>query len=402
MSQKQPALKRTLTLPLLTFYGLGTILGAGIYVLVGKVGAIAGTYAPISFLVAGGVAGLTAYSYAKLAVLYPKSAGEAVYVFEAFRKPWLSKSIGWLVVFTGCVSAATLVKGFVGYLQVFLSVPDLAVIAVLVFILGLIAVWGIFESVMLAFVITCIEIAGLLWVMGVGWMSIDSVVVAEVATKIEPGFLGIALGAFVSFYAFIGFEDMVNVAEEVIDVKYTMPKAIGIALVLGSLFYVAVSWITVSILSPDELKYTTAPLSLVIQKAGFGSPKLIALISLVAVINGALIQIIMASRVIYGLACQGYALSFLSKVHTKFQTPIWATVGVSILIFGSAAFFPIVTLAKATSFVILCIFVFVNLSLIKLALKKKMPNSTLVLPVLGCIASILLLGVEGGHFLGIF
>ena len=213
-----PELKRTLSLAQITFYGLGTILGAGIYVLVGKVAGTAGLYAPLAFVVAALLAGLTGLSYAELAARHPKSAGEAVYVQDGFRWRPLSMLVGFLIILTGIVSAATIANGFVGYLHVFIDVPDWLAITLLVLALGALAAWGIAESVMAATAITLVEVGGLLLVLAVAGGSFADLParLPELIPPFEvPVWQGILLGAFLAFYAFIGFEDMANVAEEV-------------------------------------------------------------------------------------------------------------------------------------------------------------------------------------------
>ena len=220
-------LKRSLSLPFITFYGLGTILGAGIYVLVGEVAGRAGLFAPIAFLIAALIVGFTAVSYAELSARLPKSAGEAVYVQKAFNKKNLSLIIGLLVVFTGVMSSATLLNGFSGYFQLFFQIPHWVILTVGIILLGLLAAWGIMESVGTAMVITIIEVAGLLLIIGVAAGSFATL--PERIPELIPSFdgtiwLGIFLGSFLAFFAFIGFEDMVNVAEEVKDPQKNMPK----------------------------------------------------------------------------------------------------------------------------------------------------------------------------------
>lgn len=159
-------LKRSLNLWLTLTYGLGTILGAGIYVLVGKVAGYAGFFAPLAFLLASVVAGFTAYSYSHLCARHPKAAGEAVYVHEAFHKRWLTSLTGWFVVLTGISSAAALTRGFAGYFQILLPLPDMLIVLILVILVCLLASWGIGQSAIAAMIITLIELAGLILVIG--------------------------------------------------------------------------------------------------------------------------------------------------------------------------------------------------------------------------------------------
>ncbi|MGR6874803.1 APC family permease [Pseudomonas sp. HK3] len=212
-------LKRTISFPMLTLYGLGTILGAGIYVLVGKVAITAGIYAPISFLIAALLAGLSGYSYAVLSARYPKSAGEAVYIQAAFGMKQLSSLVGWMVILTGVVSAATITNGFVGYLQVFVNISDFWAMTVLLTSMTLLAVWGVKESVMVTAVTTILGIIGLIIILIYSAPSFLTLPerLPELLPPMNDGgiWFGILLGAFLAFYAFIGFEDMVNMAEEV-------------------------------------------------------------------------------------------------------------------------------------------------------------------------------------------
>ncbi len=302
-------LERALSLPLLTLYGLGTILGAGIYVLVGKVAGYAGLHAPVAFLVAAGLAALTGFFYAELAARHPKSAGEAEYVQEGLRRRALSVLVGFLIVFTGLVSAATIANGFVGYLHVFVPVPSGLAVALLVLALGALAAWGIRESVWAATVITLVEIFGLVFILAVAGGQGLAALPARWPELLPPweaaAWHGILLGGFLAFYAFIGFEDMVNVAEEVKDPQRVLPKAILWSIALATLLYLAVALLAVLALPPPALAASGAPLALLYERATGEPPTLISAISLFAVVNGALIQIVMSARVLYGMSREG-------------------------------------------------------------------------------------------------
>ncbi|MFT5172782.1 MAG: APA family basic amino acid/polyamine antiporter, partial [Gammaproteobacteria bacterium] len=164
MQPPTPALKRQLGLALLVLYGLGNILGAGIYVLVGEVSAAAGYHAPLAFVVAAIVAALTAFSYGELAARYPVSAGVAIYMHKAFANKPLSITVGLLTAMAGLASTATLARGFVGYARIVLPVADSLLVTALVLALGLIAAWGIRQSVRIAAALTLVEVGGLLLV----------------------------------------------------------------------------------------------------------------------------------------------------------------------------------------------------------------------------------------------
>ena len=208
-----PGLRRRLSLPLLLLYGIGTIVGGGIYALLGKVAGEAGMAAPLSFVIASGVAGLSAFSFAELSARFPVSAGEARYVEAAFGTRWLGPLVGFLVILTGTVSAATLANAVGSFGVELFGTPQGPNLAIVVLVLSALAAWGITESVTAAAVITIIEVGGLLLVLSLR-MDVLAEVPARWAEVVSPdathSWTGLFLGAFLAFYAFIGFEDMVQ------------------------------------------------------------------------------------------------------------------------------------------------------------------------------------------------
>ena len=382
--QQQPALRRSLTLTLTTFYGLGNILGAGIYVLIGKVVGYAGLFAPVSFLLASLLACLTAFTYAELAARYPFSAGEAVYIQEGLGIQPISALVGLLIILAGVVSAAAILRGFTGYLQVFLDIPASAAIAAMVLLLGGLAAWGIAQSVTVAALITIVEIGGLLLVI---WVAAPELADASVtAVDFLPlagidAWHGIFVGGFLAFYAFIGFEDMVNVAEEVRDPQRNLPRAILLALVVSVVLYFMVALVAVASVPTAALAEAEAPLAWLYQQVTGREPVTITLISMFAVINGALIQIIMAARVGYGMARKHWLPAVFARVHAVTRTPVVATAGVSLLVLLLALWLPIETLAKATSYFLLLVFVLVNLSLWRIKRATVQPPGVIDVPV---------------------
>ena len=379
----QPSLKRSLSLPLVTFYGLGNILGAGIYVLIGKVVAYAGMFAPLSFLVASLLAGLTAFTYAELAARFPLSAGEAVYVQEGIGLESVSALVGMLIIFAGIVSAATILRGFAGYLQVFVPVPEVAAIGVLVLLLGGLAAWGISESVAVAALITVIEISGLLLIIWVAAPALTLVqpVAADFVPLLNPGvWQGIMVGGFLAFYAFIGFEDMVNVAEEVKHPRRNLPRAILAALAVAVVLYFTVALVAVSSVPGDRLAGSDAPLAFVYRHVTGREPVVITIISMFAVINGALIQIIMASRVCYGMGRKGWLPVLFARVHGVTRTPVIATLMVAVVVLVMALWLPLETLAKATSYLLLLVFSLINLALWRLKRAGPQPAGIIHVP----------------------
>lgn len=383
MMDSKPALKRSLSLTLVTLYGLGNILGAGIYVLIGKVAANAGQFAPLSFLVASVLAGLTAFTYAELSSRYPLSAGEAVYMQAGFNLKLLSATVGLLIILAGIVSAATITRGFVGYLQQFVPVSPALVIVLLVVALGALAAWGIVESVRAAALLTLAELFGLLLLLWVAAPEAGAIIegLQSMSTSIAiSDWHGILLGGILAFYAYIGFEDMVNVAEEVHNPVINLPRAILIALVISTFLYMAVALVAVTSGPVAELANSDAPLAFLYQRATGEAPTLISIIALFAVVNGALIQIIMASRVCYGLSRQGWLPAMFSRVNRTTHTPLIATFLVSLFILVMALWLPIETLARGASLLLLAVFSLVNLSLWRIKKRTDLPPAEFSVP----------------------
>ncbi|MEM9209425.1 MAG: amino acid permease [Pseudomonadota bacterium] len=396
---EQVGLQRRLTLPLLTFYGLGTIVGAGIYVLIGAVAGRAGIYAPIAFLMSALIAALTAHSYAALSARFPKSAGEAVYVREGLGSPLLAGMTGIAVIVTGVVSAATIANGFAGYLGVFVDYPSAPVIVVFVVVLCAVAIWGILESVLMATVITVLSLVGLLIAV---YLASDSLSQLDGDwSKLVPppelgAWTGITFGAFLAFYAFIGFEDMVNVAEEVQNPKQTLPVAIYLALILAALLYVLVALVAVLTLDVEVLARSEAPLVDVVAAAGSrDAAPLIGVLSLLSVTNSALAQIIMASRILYGMSRDGALPAWFASVSPRTKTPTRATLftGAVVLLFALAL--PLVTLAEITSFIILAVFTLVNAAYFRLRLRADAGRRIVVTPLVAIALCLFLLVVQG-------
>ena len=380
----QANLKRSLSLPLVTFYGIGTILGAGIYVLVGKVAGFAGMFTPFAFLLASFLAALSAFSYAELSARFPKSAGEAVYVQEGLGWRKLSIIVGVTIVFAGIISVATLVHGFVGYFQVFVDFPSIVVMICLTLLMGLVVAWGINESVIIASLMTLLEIGGLVLII---WVARESFTLlparwSEMLPPLEwPAWGAIVAGSFIAFYAFIGFEDIVNVAEEVRNPQRNLPRAIVIALVVTSVFYFIVAVVSILTLPPVELAGTDAPLAELYRSVTGRQPVVITIISLVSVLNGALIQIIMASRVLYGMSRQGWLPPRLGQVNARTRTPLLATGLVTGLVLLFALWLPLLSLAKLTSYIILIVFSLINLSLWQIKIRAPQPEDIRTIPL---------------------
>lgn len=361
-------LKRSLTLPWVVLYGLGVTVGAGIYVLLGAAVATAGVHAPMSFIVAAVVMIFSAATFAELAGRFPVSAGEAAYVRAGFGRAWLSGLVGFMVIFLGVVSSAAITVGSTGYIQEFLDVPDMPLIVGIVAALGAVAAWGIKESVIAAGLFTLVEVGGLLAIVGFGLAS-NPDVITEVPAVFPPitdvaAWTGVAGAGLLAFFAFIGFEDMVNLAEEVKQPRRTMPWAIFLTLVVTTVIYFAVTVVAVLTVPLDALGESRAPLSDIFRHVTGAPAGAITAIAIVATLNGVIIQMIMASRVVYGLAKQGTLPARLAVVHPRTRTPLVATGIVAAAVLALALAFPIGALAETTSRVSLVVFALVNLALL--------------------------------------
>jgi APA family basic amino acid/polyamine antiporter len=412
MEEKQK-LKRAISMPQLIFYGLGTMIGGGIYALTGKVAGMAGLYAPISFVLSAMLAMLSAFSYAELSTRYPMSAGAAHYVRAAFDKKTLTLAIGWLLIFTGIVSAAALSNATAGFIHDLAGFSQPTTMVVLIVMMGAIAAWGISESVWVVVLITLVEIGGLMLIIlssgeafgeaGARWREFFPSDITNIA--VWSGILG---GSFIAFYAFIGFEDLVNVAEEVKNVEHVMPWTIIICVMVTMVLYILVVVAATMTVPMDILAASKTPMATIIEHGKSGIPaEALSVISLLATINGALVQIVMGSRVLFGLFRAGESKNFaknLGAVHPRTQTPLYATGLVVILTLAFALFFDLIVLAKIASAVILIIFVTINAALLKIKLDSGSGVGArftvpVFVPVLGLCASLALLAYELNKYL---
>lgn len=369
----ETTLKRSLNLPLLVLYGLGTTIGAGIYVLVGAAAGRAGLYAPVAFFIAALGIAPTAIAYAEFAGRYPVSAGEAAYVRAGFRSTFASIVTGWLVILSAIVASATIAIGSAGYIRTFVDIPAPLLVTVVLVTMGIAAAWGILESVIIAALFTLIEAGGLAVLIGAGFITIDNVAdrVMETLPLGAPGavWLGIANAGLLAVFAFIGFEDIVNVAEETRNPRRTVPWAIFLTLIVTTVLYVLVAIVAVLAVEPAVLAQSEAPLSDVFRALTGWSPAFLSVIAIFATLNTILVQIIMASRVVYGMAAQKTMPGLFAHVNPLTRTPVRATVAIVLPILVLALAFPLERLAEFTSLFVLVIWVLANAALILVKLR---------------------------------
>ncbi len=378
-------LARTLTLTHAVLYGVGVTVGAGIYVLIGAAAGRAGYAAPLAFVMAAVLMMITGASFAELGSRMPVAAGEAAYVRAAFRSPMFALVIGLLVVAIAVVSAAAISVGSAGYIGVFVPLSDDLIVASVVLAMGATAALGVKQSVTFAGVMTVIEIGGLLLIVAIGAAAgpeLFTRLPEAVPTSFDPViWAGLLSATLLAVFAFIGFEALANIAEEVKDPARTVPRAIFLTLILTTLLYVLVVWVALIAVGPSELAQSPAPLALVFERLTGASPRIMSLIAIVATVNGVIVQIIMASRVLYGLADQGSLPSGLAAINPATRTPVTATALAAAGVLVLALFFPLERLAEITARLTLLLFAVVNAALIALKARDRVPPAgTFVVP----------------------
>lgn len=388
-------LERTLGLWALVIYAVGDILGAGIYALVGKVAGVAGNFTWAAFCVALAVALVTALSYAELTARFPKSGGAAHFCQQAFDRPWLSQWVGWLVLWSGVISLATATVAFVGYFRSLgVALPKEFLILGFLTLLGFVNFRGMRESSAMNFVCTAIEFSGLLIVFGLGVSFLGGSVAAAVEPTPAPGVRAIINGAALAFFAFIGFEDLVNVAEEAKNPRKHLPIACVGGLLIAGVVFVAIAWIAPLVVAARDLAASTSPLVDVVVTASPHFPRYVfAAIALFAVANTALLNFVMASRLLYGMGSEGLLPVILAKVHTRRRTPWVAILSVYGVVTALALVGPLEFLAATTSCLILTVFFVVHLALLRLKWKRRREETFSVPLVVPLVGSVLTLGL---------
>ena len=384
-------LKRQLGLGLLTAYGVGIMVGAGIYVLVGVAAGEAGVWAPLSFLLAAIVAVPTALSFSELSARIPESAGDSSYVELGLHQHWLALVVGAINVIAGTVASAAVLRGGVGYLTSVAPVSfEVAVIGLGV-VLTLIAIIGVLESLAFAAILTVIEVIGLLIII---WVGFGAVPVADWLSPPPPEWSGIAAATVFAFFAFIGFDDLVNMAEEARSPERNMPRAILISLAITTLLYMLVSMAAVRSVPQDLLAASERPLALVWETATGKSATFLAVIAVAAALNGVLAQIVMASRVLFGLGRRSPALAVFHHTHPRFGTPVLGSIVIGVVVIISALTLPVAALAEITTMALLVVFAIVNAALIGLKRNKATSpfNVHVTVPwfgLLACVAALI-------------
>lgn len=381
------ALSRNIGLVALTLYGVGDILGAGIYGLVGKAAGQMGNAVWLAFLASMVAAGLTGLSYASLGSRYPKAGGASYITLRAYNKAWLAYGIGLAVLASGLTSMATATRVFSGYFQGLLggNIPLPILIIGFSLALAFVVFWGIREAMWANALCTVIELAGLGLVIFFGARFIGGVNYLDATTLTNPtGEIGPALiltGAVLTFYSFVGFEDILNVAEEVKDPQRTLPLGLIAAVAISSVIYIAISVVAISVIPAGDLASSNQPLVDVVRVAAPWFPSFVfSIIAMFAVSNTALLNYVMGSRLVYGMAKQGLLPKRLAQVHPKRRTPHIAAAAILVILLALALSGDISSLAKSTSVLLLVCFMVVNSALVVLKLRKDEAKGNFEIP----------------------
>jgi amino acid transporter len=403
-AHEEPALKRVIGPKLLILFVIGDILGTGIYATTGKVAGKVGGALWLPFLIGFAVAILTAASYVELVGKYPKAAGAALYTQKAFKVPFLTFIVAFMVMCSGLSSASAAARAFSGdYLTEFTrgAVPPTLVAILFLLALAALNLRGVSESVKTNVVLTLVELTGLAVILAVGAWAVltgggePSRLGEFQATGTGYALLTSVLGATaLGFFAFVGFEDSVNMAEETRDPVRTFPRAIFTGVVVTGTVYVLVALISSLLVDHRTLERSSGPLLEVVRAGGLDfPPKAFALIALFAVTNSALINIMMASRLCYGMANERILPRAMGRVLPKRRTPVVGIVFVSLLAVGLVTTGEIEGLGDTTAFLLLCVFAVVNIAVLVL---RRDPvdhphfRTPTVLPVLGAITALAL------------
>ncbi len=385
---------------MLLLFIIGDMLGGGIYTLAGEVGGEVGGAIWTAFAAAFVLAALTACAYAELVSKYPRAAGAALYTNKAFHRPFFTFMVAFAVMASGITSASTLARGFAGdALAEFVDVRVIPVAIAFLIVVALINARGIAESVRVNALLTCIEVGGLILIIVIGFAALGDAGADfgrnfEFKEGVTP-FFAILSGAGLAFYALIGFEDSVNIAEEVRQPSRNYPKILFAGLTTAGIIYLLVTLVASGVIPTAELAGSSAPLVLVGEQGPLGlDPKVFAAITLFALANGALINMVMASRLVYGMSEEGIVPGFFGRVLSGRRTPITAIVFTTVLGLILVSTGDLASLADTTVLLLLCAFTIVNIAVLVL---RRDPvdhdhfRAPTFAPILGAIVCVVLI-----------
>ncbi len=362
------ALKKELGLVNTVLNGLGVILGAGIYSLVALGAGLAGDMLWLPFLISALIAVCTALSYAELSSVFPKEAAEYNYTRKAFSKESLSFSVGWLLAIGSVIAAATVALGFGAYLSTLTGITPAVGAVCLIFAMSLLNYWGIKESAAFNSFSTLVEVLGLVLVVIIAFMSPQKSGV-DFLQMPAGGWAGIMAAVSVVFFAYIGFENLVNISEEVKDSRRVIPLALVISLVASTLLYLLVSIAAIHAVGWEALSQSKAPLTLVVTEELGPYASVLSYIALFATANTVLMFLIVSSRILYGMSEGGSLQKLFSRTGSR-GTPYLSVAAVGLVAAVIAYALDIQTVAQLADLAVFIAYLFVNASLISLAGSK--------------------------------
>jgi len=397
-----PTLRRSLGLASCTLMGVGVILGAGIYALVGKATGLAGNAVWLSFLGAAAFSALTGLSYAELSSFIPRAGGEYYYAQRAFGNA-VAFLVSWLLLAGLALVSATVALGFAGYFSAWLSTPPILTALAAIAASTSLLIYGIREAGWFAGFCTAIEVVGLLAIIMLGAPHLGSVNLLDA----PHGAGGITSAAALIFFAYIGFEEIVQLSEETRDPTRTIPRALLLSIVVTTLLYVLVAIAAVSLVDWESLGLSEAPLARVVEeRLGARASGGMVAIALFATFNTVLVMLLAAARLLWGMAGDGVLPAVLARVHPQRRTPWVATLVVS----GMAACFVVGlrqtdVVANVSNFVLFATFIVINGAVIRLRFREpdvprpfRIPGSIAgvpLVPMLGIAGAIVLMTRTG-------
>ena len=382
------SLQRVLGLTEVTAGGVGIIIGAGIYVLLGAATAHAGSLVWVAFLFAAMLSAFTGLSYAELSSMFPSAAGEYEYTRRALPE-WVAFVIGWTMIVGLVVAAATVSVGFGRYARYFLEIDARVAALGLLAAVSMVAMGGVKQSARLTVGLSAVQVGGLVLVIAIGIPH-----VGDVSLFTGPGVAGVLGAAALVFFAFIGFDEVITLAEETRDPTRTVPRALLLALGLSTILYIAVAIAAVSVLGAEALAASPRPLADVMAHVlGYRGATVVAAIAVMTTTNTTLLAMTAASRVIYGMARAGALPRTLAAVHPTRGTPVRAIIVAVLVAAGFAAFGEFTVIAAITDFAVYVVFLAVNATVI--ILRRNHPELSRPFAVPGAIHGIPIVPILG-------
>lgn len=366
--ETRPAtLRRTLSLWQVTIAGVGIVIGAGIYVLIGEATRSAGSLVWLSFILAAVLGGLTGMSYAELAGLFPSAGAEYEFARRSFNQFW-GFLTGWVMIAGNIAGAGAVPLGFAQYLQNFVDVDTRVAACGLLAFLTLVVLSGTSRSIWLTTVLVCLQIGGLLLVIAVGAEHVGE------RSLVDGTAAGVLGGAALAFFAFIGFDEVVTLSDETRDPSRTIPRALLLALGISTVLYVAVGVAAVSVIDWRDIAASDRPLALVMSHDwGSRAGAIVSWIALASTMNTTLLLLTAASRLLYDMGSKGALPSFLGRVSATTHAPIWAAIVPAVLASGFAISGRLGLVAAVTNFAVYAVFLVVNLAVLRL--RRSMPDA---------------------------